>query len=240
MSSPNAGVLTLVPTPLNEDDLLDSESLKRLQEAIQNPLTLIVAEEAKVARQRWIRWGLPREQINNFLYLNEHNAKELTKDLGQKLLEGFHLFLMSDGGMPAFCDPGQELVNWAHIHQIKVTCFPIANSVIATVALSGFPARRFIFEGFGPREEELRKRWIQKIAQSQDLCLIMDTPYRLQKLLSALQQAKLSRPLFLAINLFSPNELFLRGTIEKVIEKTQHLSKEEFVLAIAGKIDGRP
>ena len=45
---------------------------------------------------------------------------------------------MSDGGLPAFCDPGKELVAACHRNNVKVTSSPFQNSIVLALALSGF------------------------------------------------------------------------------------------------------
>lgn len=248
-------LLTLVPTPLHPSLPLNSESLRRLQDVVLNTSpsedVIIVQEEAKVARSRWISWGLPREWINSFHYLNEHNAKEMTVLLGKLLLEdsdkkdgGKQIFLMSDGGLPVINDPGRELVDFCHRHKIRVTSFPFENSALLALALSGFICDRFLFEGFLPRVDEeriTRLRQIQK-QPTKLATILMDTPYRLQKLLGELKEIGLERSIFLALNLGFPEEseeqeLLLRGPVDFVISKlaASGIKKGEFILIIAGE-----
>jgi 16S rRNA (cytidine1402-2'-O)-methyltransferase len=121
------GLLTLIPTPLKEDLPLEPIALALLQRVSIDPNVTILVEEHKVARQRWLKWGLPREVIERFVLFNEHTVREVEAEILEKLKSGKEAVLFSDGGLPAFCDPGQSLVNRCHEKSIKVTStrFPI-------------------------------------------------------------------------------------------------------------------
>src|SRR5690242_20457626 len=112
--------LILVPTPLQDDLPLESVALERLKaDALKDNIVLLV-EEHKVARQRWLKWGLPREAIEKFVLFNEHTQKETLPEVLKKLKAGNDVYLLSDCGLPAFCDPGQVLVDACHKQRIKV------------------------------------------------------------------------------------------------------------------------
>jgi 16S rRNA (cytidine1402-2'-O)-methyltransferase len=103
--------LILVPTPLQDDLPLETVALKLLLENCLKENVLLLVEEHKVARQRWLKWGLPREAIEKFVLFNEHTQKETMSDVLKKLKTGMEVYLLSDCGLPAFCDPGQVLVD---------------------------------------------------------------------------------------------------------------------------------
>ena len=105
-----AGRLTLIPTPLDEAAALEASAWAVLRHAAQDEHTLILAEESRPARRRWLNWGLPREAIKRFVNFNEHTAAAQTPLVLQALQKGQDAVLFSDTGMPAFCDPGTELV----------------------------------------------------------------------------------------------------------------------------------
>jgi 16S rRNA (cytidine1402-2'-O)-methyltransferase len=143
---------------------------------------------------------------------------------------------MSDGGLPAFYDPGKRLVHACHEAGIKVTATPFPNSIALSIALSGFEHSEFHFCGFPPAESDARRKWIERISQSHDCTLVMmDTPYRLQTLLKDLAASPLkSRKIFLATELNSPNEALFRGKISDVQKMIGELNKVEFVIVLEG------
>ena len=95
--------LILIPTPLDESLPLEATALELLKLRCLDDDVLLLVEEHKVARQRWLKWGLPREAIERFALFNEHTQEALRPEIIQKLKSGKTAVLMSDGGMPAFC-----------------------------------------------------------------------------------------------------------------------------------------
>src|SRR5262245_28844563 len=139
-----SGTLTLVPTPIDEASPLESRALELLKAAALDPdHNLVVVEELKACRRRWLAWGLPRETIEHFRTYNEHDAASSSQALVQELKAGKNVFLMSDGGLPAFCDPGVELVDACHKARIRVTSTPFPHAPALAVALSGFRMDRY-------------------------------------------------------------------------------------------------
>jgi 16S rRNA (cytidine1402-2'-O)-methyltransferase len=224
--------LVLVPTPLADDLPLEVVALSRLTEDCLKENVNLLVEEHKAARQRWLKWGLPREAIERFQLFNEHTSGELAPQIIRDLQQGRRSYLLSDCGLPAFCDPGQNLVNLCHKKNIKVTSTPFPNSVALAIALSGFSHARFTFCGFVPVKEPQRQQWIKHELKRPETLVWMETPYRLKNLLDLLVESKTSREIFLALDLGSPQELLLRGTPLLVAKTLGVFEKREFVMVI--------
>lgn len=228
------GVLTLVPTPIDDRHPLNPVAKSLLEQAIEKK-DIICVEEAKEGRRRWLRFGLPRETIEEFHLYNEHTRKEKKgEELISFLKKGKNVFLMSDCGLPAFCDPGQKLVERCHELKIKVTSTPFDNSIALAVALSGFPHGRFIFEGFIPVDSTLRAKAVKRIANQSEVSVIMDTPYRMKKLIDELARANPERMSFIGIELNQENERLVRGTLGDLSSKLAK-EKKEFVMVVGPK-----
>lgn len=225
-----SGTLTLIPTPIDEEHMLEQSALEILKNL--GPKDHIIVEEAKVSRRRWIRWGLDRSRIDDFILYNEHTRNEIISGLISKLKSGENLFIMSDCGLPAFCDPGVMLVDRCHDSGIRVTSTMFPNSIALAVALSGFPHDRFIFEGFIAQRGGDRKDKLKKILSSKDVSIIMDTPYRLNSLIDEMKSINPDRKVFVGINLNCSDEVLYRDTLAKLnIEK----QKNEFILIVGPK-----
>ncbi len=227
------GELILVPTPLQDDLPLESIALGRLLADCLDEETILLVEEAKVARGRWIKWGLPREAIEKFILFNEHTQDKLISQIIQDLKKNKKVYLMSDCGLPAFCDPGQKLVNQCHLQKIKVTSTPFPNSIALALALSGFSHQSFIFSGFVPVKSPERKNWLEKELKKSETLIWMETPYRLKRLVEELEEMAIRREIFLGIDLGSKNELLLRGEVSQIKRLLGEDFKREFVLIIA-------
>lgn len=224
--------LILVPTPLQDDLPLEEVARGRLLEDCLKENVLLLVEEHKVARQRWLKWGLPREAIEKFVLFNEHTQKETIPEVLRKLKAGTTVYLLSDCGLPAFCDPGQVLVDSCHKQSIKVTSTPFPNSIALSVSLSGFSHESFVFSGFIPVKEPERSQWMKKELKRPETLVWMETPYRLKKLLGELASLEQKREIFLALDLGSPQEELLRGKADKISATIPEKEKREFVLLI--------
>lgn len=228
------GVLTLVPTPIDDQHPINPVAKDMLEQAVANK-DVICVEEEKEGRRRWLRFGLPREAIENFHLYNEHTRKENKIDeLISLLSKGKNVFLMSDCGLPAFCDPGQKLVDRCHHLRIKVTSTPFDNSISLAVALSGFPHNRFIFEGFIPVDKSERSKSIKRILEQKEVSVVMDTPYRMKKLLEEMSEHNPNRNAFMGIELNQDDEKLIRGTLKELNQRIPK-EKKEFVMVIGPK-----
>ncbi len=224
--------LILIPTPIQDDHPLETVALNLLLKEAMNENVVLLVEEHKVARGRWLKWGLPREAIEKFILFNEHTQEKIQAEVIKELKNKKTVYLMSDCGLPAFCDPGQKLVDSCHKQGIKVTATPFPNSTGLALALSGFSHARFIFSGWIPVKEPERSDWMKQELKKAETQIWMETPYRLQKLLSDLESLKTSRELFLAIDLGASDELLIRGPVSSLIKNLQNENKREFVLIL--------
>jgi len=225
--------LILVPTPIQEDLPLEPVAQARLLEDALKSDVLILVEEHKIGRQRWLKWGLPREAIEKFILFNEHTQDKIQADVIKEIKNGKRVYLLSDCGLPAFCDPGQHLVDACHKQRIKVTATPYPNSISLAVALSGFSHASFVFSGFVPVKEPERSDWMKNELKRPETLIWMDTPYRLKKLLEDLNKINSEREIFLGCDLGGKDEFLIRGAAQAVLKGIGEHEKREFVMVIA-------
>ncbi len=223
------GKLTLIPTPLDNSLPLHPSNLKILEEACLKENSIFLMEEPKTSRRRWISWGLDREFIDQFRYFNEHNQSKDSLELIHEMKQGKNVFLMSDEGMPVFCDPGTELVNLCHQENVEVDCGVFCNSLILALSLSGFKVDKFSFLGFPPVKSPDRGNWLEKFSSSKDCVALMDTAYRLNKTLEELSGLNKHIQYFLGCDLNREGQVLLRGNIDQLI-KSYDGGKRDFVL----------
>jgi len=228
--------LILVPTPIQEDLPLEPVAREKLLEDALKPDVLILVEEHKIGRQRWLKWGLPREAIEKFILFNEHTQEKIQSDIIKEIKSGKRAYLLSDCGLPAFCDPGQLLVNACHKQRIKVTATPFPNSIALALALSGFSHSTFVFSGFVPVKEPERSEWMKKEMKRPETLIWMDTPYRLRKLLDDVHKLGPERDVFLGCDLGGTKEFLIRGTAASIIKAIGENDKREFVMVLGGQL----
>lgn len=233
-----SGTLTLIPTPLAESGVLEPQAFALLNHAatVEKENSVLVIEDLKPGRRRWLQFGLPRESVESFVLYNEHTANVVAKELLNQLLSGKNVFLMSDGGLPAFYDPGVELVAMCHQNKVRVTSTPFFNSVVLALALSGFNHKKFWFEGFLPLDGSERVNILKKLLREKHSSILMDTPYRLKRLLEELGESWGSNPsskkIFVAMDLNCETEELRLGSPRELLSSITDF-KREFVLVIS-------
>ncbi|MGI4992936.1 SAM-dependent methyltransferase [Halobacteriovorax sp. GFR7] len=226
------GTLYLIATPIDEQNPLDTTALNLLKSAIEKrEQSLFLIEDLKPCRRRWIRFGLDREIIEDFILFNEHTQVEIENEIITKIQSGKNAYLMSDGGLPAFCDPGQKLVKRCHELGIRVTCTPHSNSISLAVALSGIDCANFTFAGFPPRRPEERKEFLKNLTKVNMPKVLMDTPYRLTRLLEESVEVFGDRLAFVGMELNGEDEELKYGKLSKLLKDISGL-KKEFILII--------
>ena len=191
----------------------------------------VICEEYKEARRLFARLGFqPKELVS----LNEHNEKENASEYIAAIKNGKTAALISDGGTPVFSDPGSFLVNFAYENNIEVTPLPGANSLIAALSVAGININSFYFAGWLPVKKESRKQRLTSLKKIKETIVLMETPYRLRKLVSECANA-FGKSTFaaLAYNLTLPDEKIYRdklGELARVADEKK--LKGEFVLII--------
>ncbi|MCO4793006.1 MAG: hypothetical protein KC493_04800 [Bacteriovoracaceae bacterium] len=228
------GKLVLVPTPIAPDLPLEEVAKTLIHNSLKDDFenTRIVVEEAKEGRRRWLKWGFPRESIEDFILYNEHNHESAGKQIISEIEKGCTVYMMSDGGLPAFCDPGKNLVSQCHRQKLKVTATPFPHSISLALSLSGFDHDTFVFEGFLPKDNDDRKKRLDTLRGEKRTIIFMDTPYRLGKLISEVGRNFGQRPCFLGLDLGFPQEELIvckASQIPSVFSK----QKREFILIIS-------
>jgi 16S rRNA (cytidine1402-2'-O)-methyltransferase len=81
--------------------------------------------------------------------------------------------------MPAVSDPGYRLVAAAAAEDLVVTCLPGPSAVTTALVLSGLPCDRFCFEGFAPRKDGDRRRWLAQLEHEPRAVVFFESPHRI-------------------------------------------------------------
>ncbi len=107
------------------------------------------------------------------------NEVERSEELIRRLVEGAKVALLTDAGTPSVSDPGAIAVSMAHSRGMAVTVIPGPSAVVTALALSGFAADRFVFEGFLPRKGSQRSVRISDLRTEQRTTVFFASPHRL-------------------------------------------------------------
>lgn len=116
--------------------------------------------------------------------------------------------------------------------EIEVTPIPGASSLLAAISICPFDLRQFLFLGFLPPKTDQRKYALQRHNNNENALILMDTPYRMAKLLEEVANSfGKNQTIFLATDLTLPSEKIYLGTVQEIQNKVQN-RKAEFILII--------
>jgi 16S rRNA (cytidine1402-2'-O)-methyltransferase len=157
---------------------------ERLRDTLGN-VDVLYAEDTRRTARLLAHLGISIPMRS--LYSGNESAR--TAELLSHLRSGDRVALVSDAGMPSISDPGADAVKLAREEGMAVTVIPGPSAVTMAMALSGFVADRFVFEGFLPRKGAERQRRIQLLAEEERPVVIFASPHRLVADLEGLAQA---------------------------------------------------
>ena len=218
------GILYIVATPIGNYQDITLRAINTLRSA-----SAVVCEELRLGSTLLKKIGIEQKEI---LTLNEHNEDEQTGALIIRLHQGDSLALISDCGTPTFADPGARLLEEAIQQGIQVVPIPGPSSLMSALSVSPIPLNEFIFAGFLPRKDPERISKLRNLQSIRMPLVLMDTPYRLGKLLEEVETVfGKNRQVTLAIDLTLHSELVLHGSLAEIRNRIQ-ARKGEFVLVV--------
>lgn len=188
-----AGTLYVVATPIGNLQDMSARALDVLRSA-----ALIAAEDTRHSARLLQHFGITTPTTA----CHDHNERDKSQRLVERLLAGDDLALISDAGTPLISDPGFHLVRQARDAGVRVVPVPGACALIAALSAAGLPSDRFSFEGFLPAKGHGRRQRIEALAAEQRTWMIYEAPHRLlecledmRELLGAGRQVVLAREL---------------------------------------------
>ena len=224
--SDTIGRLTLVGTPIGNL----SDFSPRAIEALEN-CDFIAAEDTRVTLKLLNHFGISKPLVS----YHEHNKRESGERLCARLLAGEQGVLVSDAGMPAISDPGEDLVNLCHQKGIPVGVVPGPTAVTTALALAGLPTSRFAFEGFLSVNKRARRDHLASLKNELRTMVFYEAPHKLKSTLADLLSALGDRPIALVREITKIHEEVIRTTLSAAVEKYESEEpRGEFVLIVGG------
>ena len=170
---------------------------------------------------------------------HEHNKIKRSKELIEKLKGGSSIALVSDAGMPAISDPGEDMVAAAHEEGISVSVVPGACAFVSALAISGLSSRRFVFEGFLPFDKKERRQVLEDLAKEKRTVVFYEAPHKLIKTLKDIAEfIEEDRKISIVRELSKMHEEVFNTTIKEAIrlyDEGIKLIKGEYVIVINAK-----
>ena len=222
-----AGTLYLVPTPIGNLGDISQRMAQTLAEA-----DFIAAEDTRVSIKLLNHLGLKKPMLT----YHRHNTETGGQAVLDRLLAGENCALVTDAGMPAISDPGEELVARCAQQGIPVVTIPGPCALVTALAASGQPTGRFTFEGFLAMNKKNRRAHLDALRDEERTMIFYEAPHKLQATLKDLCQTfGPDRPVSLCRELTKLHEEIRRTTLGQAEEYyRENPPKGEFVLVVRG------
>lgn len=220
------GRLTLVGTPIGNLGDLSPRALDALREC-----DFIAAEDTRVTLKLLNHFGVSKPMVSYF----EHNKRERGEAICARLCAGENGVLVTDAGMPAISDPGQDLVALCAERGITVGVVPGPTAMATALAVAGLPTGRFTFEGFLSVDKRSRREHLDSLRDEPRTMVFYEAPHKLAATLRDLLAALGDRPAALVREMTKVHEEVIRTTLSAAAERfAAETPRGEFVLVIGG------
>lgn len=224
MDKAGRGILYLCPTPIGN---MGDMTIRALQ--VLDAVHYVAAEDTRHSGKLLAYFEIDKPLIS----YHEHNKQEKGDYLLDLLLEGKSVALVSDAGMPAISDPGEDILRRALEAQIKVVPLPGANAALTALIASGLDTTEFTFVGFLPKRKNHRLDRLEALKSYKGTLIFYEAPHRLEEVLGQMFQVLGNRPIVIGRELTKRFETFTRGTLEEVLSgEIPLVVKGEFVILL--------
>lgn len=221
-----SGTLYVVGTPIGNLGDLSPRGLQTLADC-----DFIAAEDTRVTLKLLTHFGLKKTLVS----YHEHNRRERGEEILSRLLTGENCALVTDAGMPAISDPGEDLVRLCHEHGVAVAAVPGPCAFATALAVSGMPAGRFTFEGFLSVNKQSRRAHLQSLAGEMRTMLFYEAPHKLPATLRDLYAAFGERNIAIVREITKVYEEVIRTTLSEAVQRSEtDPVKGEIVLIVEG------
>ena len=218
--------LYVVGTPIGNLGDFSPRAVETLQS-----VDFIAAEDTRVTLKLLNRFGIKKSMVSYF----EHNKRERGEMIASRILGGESCALVTDAGMPAISDPGEDLVRLCHEKGIRVESVPGPCAFTTALALSGFPSGRFTFEGFLSVNKPSRREHLHSLENETRTMLFYEAPHKLGATLTDMNKVFGNREIAIVREITKLHEEVIRTTLDEAVEKYADGSvKGEIVLVIKG------
>ena len=220
------GVLYLVATPIGNMADISERAQKVLSE-----VDFVAAEDTRNSGKLMSLLGIKKPMISYF----EHNKAERGEEITEKIQGGMSCALVTDAGMPAISDPGEDIVRLCHERGVSVRIVPGACAAVSALAVSGLPTRKFSFEGFLSAQKNERRRELEEVKNDRRTLIFYEAPHKLKQTLSDMLSVLGDRKISLCRELTKINEDVDVTTLSAAVSYYEtNEPRGEYVLVVGG------
>ncbi|MBQ6809393.1 MAG: 16S rRNA (cytidine(1402)-2'-O)-methyltransferase [Clostridia bacterium] len=227
ISSPKEKIsLYLVATPIGNLSDISERALETLENA-----DFIAAEDTRKTGVLLSHYSIKKPLVSYY----EHNLRQRGEEIIARLEAGETCVLVSDAGMPAVSDPGEQLVKQCYEHGLKVSAIPGPCAFVSAIAISGLSTKRFTFEGFLSTAKNSRRERLESVKTLEHTLIFYEAPHKLKGLLDDILQVLGDRRISLVREISKIYEQVMLTTVSQAIKYyEENEPKGEFVLVIEG------
>lgn len=222
-----SSTLYLVGTPIGNLADITERAKKVLSE-----VDFVAAEDTRNSMKLLSCFGIHTELVSYF----EHNKRESGERIVSRLLGGESCALITDAGMPAISDPGEDLVRLCQESGIAVRIVPGPSACVSALALSGLSTVRFAFEGFLPAQKNDRRKRLDAVANDDRTLIFYEAPHKLRATLDDMREIfGGDRKIALCRELTKLNEEAVKLTLDEAVKHYKEKEpRGEYVLVVEG------
>lgn len=221
-----SGTLFVVGTPIGNLGDFSPRAIETLEKC-----DFIAAEDTRVTLKLLNRFEIKKPMISYF----EHNRFERGSVIADRIAAGENCALVTDAGMPAISDPGEDLVKLCRERGLSVEAVPGPCAFATALAVSGMPSKRFTFEGFLPVDKQSRRAHIESLEGETRTMIFYEAPHKLASTLADLAARLGDREIAIVRELTKIHEQVIKTTLAAAAEKySREDIKGEIVLIVGG------
>ena len=221
-----AGKLYVVGTPIGNLGDLSPRAAEILE-----TVDFIAAEDTRVTVKLLNHLGIKKPMVS----YHEHNKASQHEKIADRIALGETCALVTDAGMPAISDPGEDLVRYCRERELPIESVPGPSALITALAISGMPSKRFCFEGFLSVEKKEREAHLESVKTDTHTLIFYEAPHKLSATLRDMLKYFGDRKIALVKELTKLHENCELTTLSEANEKySDGSAKGEFVLIVEG------
>ena len=222
------GTLYVVGTPIGNLSDFSPRAVETLE-----AVDFIAAEDTRVTLKLLNHFGVKKPLVS----YHEHNRASAGQAILARLLDGESCALVTDAGMPAISDPGEDLVRLCAENGVTVLAVPGCCAAVYALAVSGLPTARFTFEGFLPSGKKERREQLHELTGELRTMVFHEAPHRLRATLCDMAEAfGGQRQIALCRELTKLHEETVRTTLaDAAAYYAANEPRGEYVLVVAGR-----
>ena len=159
-------MLYLVGTPIGNMSDISSRAIE-----ILGQVDYIACEDTRVTGILLKNIGIEGKRLISY---HEHNKASKGLEIADLLKQGFDVAQVSDAGMPAISDPGEDLVLLCIKEGLEFTVVPGPVAAVTALVMSGLSTRYYHFEGFLPNFGGDRKARLGKLSEFEETIVLYE------------------------------------------------------------------